>query len=73
MIEHASTAGPGSLLTHATAHQHSRVWIQGASVLLAAGLTAAAAQFTSPLPFTAVPFTLAPLAGSRRRRSSRLL
>jgi len=62
MIEHASTAGPGSLLTHATAHQHSRVWIQGASVLLAAGLTAAAAQFTSPLPFTAVPFTLAPLA-----------
>jgi biotin transport system substrate-specific component len=31
-------------------------------VVLAAMLTAAAAQFTSTLPFTAVPFTLAPLA-----------
>ena len=59
MIE---TATAGTLLTHATAHQQSRTWIQAASVLLAVVLTAAAAQFTSPLPFTAVPFTLTPLA-----------
>jgi len=56
-----ASAGTGSLLTHATAHQNSRTWIQGASVVLAVVLTAAAAQFTSPLPFTAVPFTMAPL------------
>jgi biotin transport system substrate-specific component len=31
-------------------------------VALAVALTAAAAQFTTPLPFTAVPFTLTPLA-----------
>ena len=31
-------------------------------MLLAAGLTAAAAQFTLPLPFTAVPLTLTPFA-----------
>ena len=29
---------------------------------VAAGLTAAAAQFTTPVPFTAVPFTLTPIA-----------
>jgi biotin transport system substrate-specific component len=62
MIEHAHTAATGSILTHATAQQHARAWIRGASVVLAVMLTAAAAQFTSPLPFTAVPFTLAPLA-----------
>ena len=61
MIEHASTA-PGTILAHATAQQQSRAWIAAASVALAATLTATAAQFTSPLPFTAVPFTLAPLA-----------
>ena len=33
-----------------------------AVVALAVALTAAAAQFTTPLPFTAVPFTLTPLA-----------
>jgi biotin transport system substrate-specific component len=33
-----------------------------AVVALAVALTAAAAQFTAPLPFTAVPFTLTPLA-----------
>lgn len=61
MNEHAAAA-TGSILTHATAHQQARAWIRGASVVLAVMLTAAAAQFTSPLPFTAVPFTLAPLA-----------
>jgi biotin transport system substrate-specific component len=62
MNEHAAAA-TGSILTHATTQQQAaRVWIRGASVALAVMLTAAAAQFTSPLPFTAVPFTLAPLA-----------
>jgi biotin transport system substrate-specific component len=37
-------------------------FIRGAAVALAVVLTAAAAQFTIPLPFTAVPFTLGPLA-----------
>ena len=59
MIQSASA---GTILTHATAHQQQRVWVQGASVVLAVVVTAAAAQFTSPLPFTAVPFTLTPLA-----------
>jgi biotin transport system substrate-specific component len=36
--------------------------IRAAAVALAVVLTAAAAQFTLPLPFTAVPFTLGPLA-----------
>ena len=62
MIEHANTVATGTILTHATAQQQARVWIRGAGVVLAVILTAAAAQFTSPLPFTAVPFTLAPLA-----------
>jgi biotin transport system substrate-specific component len=33
-----------------------------AIAFVAAGLTAAAAQFTTPVPFTAVPFTLTPIA-----------
>jgi biotin transport system substrate-specific component len=33
-----------------------------AVVLVAAGLTAVAAQFTTAVPFTAVPFTLTPIA-----------
>ena len=36
--------------------------IRVAVVTLAVALTAAAAQFTMPVPFTAVPFTLTPLA-----------
>ena len=36
--------------------------IRVAVVALAVALTAAAAQFTMPLPFTAVPFTLTPMA-----------
>jgi biotin transport system substrate-specific component len=33
-----------------------------AVAFVAAGLTAVAAQFTTPVPFTAVPFTLTPIA-----------
>jgi biotin transporter BioY len=36
--------------------------IRAAAVALAVALTAAAAQFTILLPFTAVPFTMGPLA-----------
>lgn len=36
--------------------------IRVAAAALAVALTAAAAQFTTPAPFTAVPFTLTPLA-----------
>lgn len=36
--------------------------MRAAAVGLAVALTAAAAQFTTPAPFTAVPFTLTPLA-----------
>ena len=36
--------------------------IRAAAVALAVALTAAAAQFTIPLPFTAVPFTMGPFA-----------
>ncbi len=35
--------------------------IRAGAVMLAVALTAAAAQFTMPLPFTAVPFVLTPL------------
>jgi biotin transport system substrate-specific component len=62
MIGHASPASTGSILGHATATSDARVLVRAGGVLLAVVLTAVAAQFTSPLPFTAVPFTLAPLA-----------
>ncbi len=62
MIGHASSASTGSILGHATASSDTRVLVRAGGVLLAVMLTAVAAQFTSPLPFTAVPFTLAPLA-----------
>ena len=39
----------------------ARALVRAAAVLLAVVLTALAAQFTIPLPFTAVPFTLTPL------------
>jgi biotin transport system substrate-specific component len=58
----ASTAQTGSLLSHSFASTDLRVAVKAAAVVLAAMLTAAAAQFTSPLPLIAVPFTLAPLA-----------
>jgi biotin transport system substrate-specific component len=62
MIHHARPVSAGSLLSHSLASADFRVGIRAAAVVLAAMLTAAAAQFTSPLPFIQVPFTLAPLA-----------
>jgi biotin transport system substrate-specific component len=61
MIGHASVPAE-SIFSHATAHTGARLLVRAAGVALATMLTAAAAQFTSPLPFTAVPFTMAPLA-----------
>ncbi len=54
----------GSILDRsvATATLQVAPIIRAAAVALAVALTAAAAQFTIPLPFTAVPFTLGPLA-----------
>ena len=46
----------------ATVQLQTAPLIRGAAVALAVVLTAAAAQFTLPVPFTAVPFTLGPLA-----------
>lgn len=51
-----------SLLTHAVGHSDLRVLARTAGVLIAVALTAAAAQFSVPLPFSVVPFTLTPLA-----------
>src|SRR5689334_3626754 len=55
-------APTGSLLTHTVGQSELRVLARAAGVLMAVALTAAAAQFSSPLPFTVVPFTLTPLA-----------
>lgn len=55
-------ATSGSLLSHSIGQSDVRVPVRAAAVLLAVMLTAAAAQFTMPLPFTAVPFTLTPFA-----------
>jgi biotin transport system substrate-specific component len=52
----------GSILDRSIAGSALRVPIRAAVVALAVALTAAAAQFTMPLPFTAVPFVLTPLA-----------
>lgn len=52
----------GSILDRSVAGSALRVPIRVAVVALAVALTAAAAQFTMPLPFTAVPFVLTPLA-----------
>jgi biotin transport system substrate-specific component len=62
MIDHASSAPAGTFWTRATARVDTRVPVRAAGVALAVVLTAAAAQFTSPLPGTAVPFVLTPLA-----------
>ena len=65
MIVQAHSAHPvttGSLLSHSFASADFRIAAKVVAVVFAAMLTAAAAQFTSPLPFIAVPFTLAPLA-----------
>ena len=62
MMSHASTAETGTLLSRSISHADSRVAIRAGAVILGVMLTAAAAQFTSTVPFTAVPFTLTPLA-----------
>ena len=49
------------MLSHSLARFEAQAPIRTAAVVLAVALTAAAAQFTLPLPFTAVPFTLTPL------------
>jgi len=51
----------GSLLATYAARTDMRPAIRAASVVLLAGLTAAAAQISIPLPFTPVPFTLQPM------------
>ena len=60
MTAHASNA-PVTMLDYSIARRDAQTPIRAAAVVLAVGLTAAAAQFTLPLPFTAVPFTLTPL------------
>lgn len=62
MIDHASTVSTGTIVSRAAGHIDTRIPVRAASVVLAVILTAVAAQFTSPLPFTAVPFVLTPLA-----------
>ncbi|MEN3337813.1 MAG: biotin transport system substrate-specific component [Acidobacteriota bacterium] len=51
----------GTLLTEMVRGAEMETGIRVASVLLLAGLTAAAAQVSIPLPFTPVPFTLQPM------------
>jgi biotin transport system substrate-specific component len=58
MPAHASS---GTLVSVSLEHSSRVRPLQLGAVLLAATLTAAAAQFTMPLPFTAVPFVLTPL------------
>jgi len=58
MNAHASAE---TLLTRSIGSGAVRTSVRAAAVLLAAALTAAAAQFTLVLPGTAVPFTLTPL------------
>ncbi|CAN5569422.1 biotin transporter BioY [soil metagenome] len=52
---------PGTLLDTFAAQADTRGAIRVASVVLLAGLTAAAAQVSVPLPFTIVPLTLTPM------------
>lgn len=52
----------GSLVTRATVASPIANSLRVASVTFGVALTAAAAQFTMPLPFTAVPFVLTPMA-----------
>jgi biotin transport system substrate-specific component len=54
-------AANGTLLTEMVRGAEMETGIRVASVLLLAGLTAAAAQVSIPLPFTPVPFTLQPM------------
>lgn len=73
--------GTGTLLRTLTAGAEAGGAIRVASVVLLAGLTAAAAQISVPLPFTPVPFTLQPMVvllggaalGSRLGMSAQIL
>ena len=56
-----ATTLPGTMLDHSMARLEMRAPVRAAAVGLAVVLTALAAQFTVPLPFTAVPLTLTPL------------
>ena len=56
-----ATASSGTLLSQALSQSSLATPIRVGTVALAVALTAMAAQFTMPLPFTAVPFTLTPL------------
>jgi biotin transport system substrate-specific component len=56
----SANVSTGSMLNVSVSTSSLRLPIRVAAVLLAAALTAAAAQFTLPLPFTVVPFTLTP-------------
>jgi biotin transport system substrate-specific component len=58
MPAHAST---GSLVSVSLQQSSLAPQIKVGAVVLASLLTAAAAQFTMPLPFTAVPFVLTPM------------
>ncbi|MFI5177244.1 MAG: biotin transporter BioY [Vicinamibacterales bacterium] len=58
MSAHASS---GSLVSASLAQSSVATPVRAGAVLLSVALTAAAAQFTMPLPFTAVPFTLTPM------------
>lgn len=59
MIAHASS---GSLLSHSISRADAGAPVRAAAVMLAVAVTAASAQFTTPLPFTQVPFVLTPFA-----------
>ncbi len=73
--------GTGTLLGTLSARTDAATAIRVASVVLLAGLTAAAAQISVPLPFTPVPFTLQPMVvllggaalGSRLGMSAQIL
>ena len=52
----------GSILESRVATLEPAPLLRAAAVALAVFLTAGAAQFTMPLPFTAVPFTFGPMA-----------
>jgi biotin transport system substrate-specific component len=57
----SADAVSGSLLNRSLAGSPAATWIRLATVALAVALTAASAQVTTPVPFTAVPFVLTPL------------
>ena len=52
----------GTLVTRFTTASSYAPALRMASVAFGVALTAAAAQFTMPVPFTAVPFALTPMA-----------